>query len=145
MNTVKLAIANKQVVAAYALRAVVEAPAGTTIVEKTVYGPTAYNRFIVDGRYVAKNVVEQIWVALANGAEASKARRKSTKAEKIEARAAQDAAFSGTPEQFEAAVKKATNKAMAPIDAAAAGIAADESSLEAQLTASIARNLKVAA
>lgn len=89
-NTVKLVVAaNKTVLAAHPVSAKIEAPEGATIVTKEVYGPTAYNRFIVDGRYVAKNVVEQIWVALANGEQAVKTRRKSTKAEKVEARAAQ--------------------------------------------------------
>lgn len=130
-NTVKLVIAaNKTVLAAHPasasdatiLKAIISDEKlnsqDVTVVSKTVYGPTAYNRFIVDGRYVAKNVVEQIWVALANGEQAAK-RTRSTKAQKAEARAAQDAALEAAP--------------------------ADDSTLIDQLAASIALNLKVAA
>lgn len=162
MNTVKLTIANKQVVAAHALSAKVEAPAGAVVVEKTVYGPTAYNRFIVDGRYVAKNVVEQIWVALANGAHAA-ATEAPVNTYRTVAKACEAVALVAVahcpPDQLPILKKHfaARNFVVKTAHGYVADLASVEkcvkeahptvapSTLEQQLAASIARNLKVAA
>lgn len=146
-NTVKLIVAaNKTVLAAHPVSARVSAPEGAAVVEATVYGPTAYNRFIHNGRYVAKEVVEQIWVALANGEQAVKARKtKQGVAQKVaeEARTRSDKSrVAKNPSAGEYWKQTAVDEQQS---AASAAQDAAEPSLEDQLTASIARNLKVEA
>jgi len=73
-------------------------PANCVVEDKPVYGPTAYNRFIVDGRYLAKEVVAQVWDVLTTG-EAVDCPNKSAKRAPRKARAAK-VAEKATAERF---------------------------------------------
>lgn len=57
----------KQIVSAHAV-APVSLAAHFVVEDKPVYGPTEFNRFIVDGRYVSVEVRDMIWEAVSQGA-----------------------------------------------------------------------------